>query len=91
MQLIASNFLWKFEPDWPISSFTTGKYIHFFGDKPVPKCKVYTLLHIIILKWWHSMESILCICEAFYVLFNVPKKYYHALNICTKNSSHQKH
>ena len=90
MQLIASNFLWKFEPDWPISSFTIGKYIHFFGTKTIPKCNVYTLLHIIILKLWHSMESILCICEAFYVLFNVPKNYYHALNACTKNSSHRK-
>ena len=28
------------------------------------------------------MESILCIFEAFYVLFNVPKNYYHALNAC---------
>ena len=84
MQLIASNFLWKFEPDWPISSFTIGKYIHFLGQKQFPNVKVYTLLHIIILKLWHSMESILCICEAFYVLFNVPKNYYHALNACTK-------
>ena len=62
MQLIASNFLCKSEPDWPISSFTIGKYIHFFWDKKQFLNYVKFTLYCTLLFWnYDTLWKVFCV------------------------------
>ena len=60
MQLIASNFLWKFEPNWPISSFTIGKYIHFLEQKQFPNVK-FTIYCTLLFWNYDTLWKVLCV------------------------------
>ena len=60
MQLIASNFLWKFEPNWPISSFTIGKYIHFLGQKQFPNVK-FTIYCTLLFWNYDTLWKVFCV------------------------------
>ena len=68
MQLIASNFLWKFEPDWPISSFTIGKYIHFWGTKQFSDVKL--TLYCTLLFWnYDTLWEVFCVFVKYFMSY----------------------